>query len=341
MGWTVLYIAFGVVALWLLGEVLLQYKARLRWRLVAFFGFLGVVAGVLVSSVPLIAVGTVGFAVGQTFVTLSFRRGFATGWALGGKPGTSRRRREGGGFQEDFPHDGSEFEAPDERGGAYADERGYTEEIQTERQHQPADGYQEPYPTGYGGGYGDHPASAPASFVDSEPPPGVGDHPDAYPPTYTEPYSPAYAAHDDGSGYPQYSGYSEYSTYSAYSDPYTGGTSEYGTGHGTSAHGTDPLSDPLTDPLGAQPGAPPGHQAYPSSYASTTQWSGGQPYYHESISDGAWVPQQRDSGVVDDAYGYQQPGEQYPHQSHDPSGQGYSGQRYSYDEQHHWGRTES
>lgn len=47
MGWTVLYIAFGVVALWLLGEVLLQYKARLRWRVLAFCGFLGVVLGVL------------------------------------------------------------------------------------------------------------------------------------------------------------------------------------------------------------------------------------------------------------------------------------------------------
>ena len=46
MGWTVLYIAFGIVALWLLGEVLLQYKARLRWRLLAFVGFLGVVFGV-------------------------------------------------------------------------------------------------------------------------------------------------------------------------------------------------------------------------------------------------------------------------------------------------------
>ncbi|GFN03290.1 hypothetical protein Smic_18460 [Streptomyces microflavus] len=45
MGWTVLYIAFGLVALWLLGEVLLQYKARLRWRLLAFGGFLGVVMG--------------------------------------------------------------------------------------------------------------------------------------------------------------------------------------------------------------------------------------------------------------------------------------------------------
>ncbi|MGW4164570.1 hypothetical protein [Streptomyces sp. NPDC004788] len=93
MGWTVLYIAFGVVALWLLGEVLLQYKARLRWRLLAFGGFLGVVLGVLLPSVVVIVLGAVAFAVGQTYVTLSFRRGFSTGWALGGRPGASRRRR--------------------------------------------------------------------------------------------------------------------------------------------------------------------------------------------------------------------------------------------------------
>ena len=93
MGWTVLYIAFGFVALWLLGEVLLQYKARLRWRLLAFTGFVGVVFGVLMSSVFVIAVGAVAFAVGQTYVTLSFRRGFSTGWAIGGRPGASRRRR--------------------------------------------------------------------------------------------------------------------------------------------------------------------------------------------------------------------------------------------------------
>ena len=93
MGWTVLYIAFGLVALWLLGEVLLQYKARLRWRLLAFAGFLGVVLGVVIPSVIVIALGAIAFAVGQTNVTLSFRRGFSTGWALGGKPGESRRRR--------------------------------------------------------------------------------------------------------------------------------------------------------------------------------------------------------------------------------------------------------
>ncbi|WP_040907415.1 hypothetical protein [Streptomyces griseoflavus] len=82
MGWTVLYIAFGIVALWLLGEVLLQYKARLRWRLLAFAGFLGVVLGVLIPSVPVIGLGAAAFAIGQTYVTLSFRRGFAAGWAV-------------------------------------------------------------------------------------------------------------------------------------------------------------------------------------------------------------------------------------------------------------------
>ncbi|MFD5422958.1 hypothetical protein ACFWJT_33700, partial [Streptomyces sp. NPDC127069] len=105
MGMTVLYIAFAFVALWLLAEVLMQYKARLRWRLLAFAGFLGVVAGVILPSVLVIAVGATAFAVGQTLVTLSFRKGFVAGWALrkgkGGEPvrqeAQSRRRRGGGG----------------------------------------------------------------------------------------------------------------------------------------------------------------------------------------------------------------------------------------------------
>ncbi|MEU1627235.1 hypothetical protein ABZ746_18300 [Streptomyces sp. NPDC020096] len=97
MGYTVLYIAFGVVALWLLGEVLLQYKARLRWRVLAFAGFCGVVLGVVLPSVIVICLGAAMFATGQTFVTLSYRRGFSTGWAIGGRPGSSRRRRAGRG----------------------------------------------------------------------------------------------------------------------------------------------------------------------------------------------------------------------------------------------------
>ncbi|QFQ96632.1 hypothetical protein F9278_10825 [Streptomyces phaeolivaceus] len=95
MGWTVLYIAFGVVALWLLGEVLLQYKARLRWRLLAFAGFLVVVLGVLIPNVIVIALGAIGFAIGQTYVTLSFRRGFEAGWAV--RPRSAEGDGEGGG----------------------------------------------------------------------------------------------------------------------------------------------------------------------------------------------------------------------------------------------------
>ncbi|SEN69741.1 hypothetical protein [Actinacidiphila rubida] len=95
MGYSLLYVAFGIVALWLLGEVLLQYKARLRWRVLAFTGFLGVVAGVYERQVLLIVLGAAAFGTGQTFVTLSYKRGFSTGWALGGRPGASRRRRAG------------------------------------------------------------------------------------------------------------------------------------------------------------------------------------------------------------------------------------------------------
>src|SRR5882757_9383351 len=95
MGYSVLYIAFGIVALWLLGEVLLQYKARLRWRLLAFAGFMGVVGGVALREVVIILLGAIAFGTGQTFVTLSYKRGFSTGWALGGRPGSSRRRKGG------------------------------------------------------------------------------------------------------------------------------------------------------------------------------------------------------------------------------------------------------
>ncbi|GCD38336.1 hypothetical protein OEIGOIKO_06149 [Streptomyces chrestomyceticus JCM 4735] len=96
MGWVVLYIAFGCVALWLLSEVLLQYKARLRWRLLAFTGFLGVVVGVVIPSVIVIAAGAIAFAVGQTYVTLSFRSGFQSGWALRGKRGDGGKRGDSG-----------------------------------------------------------------------------------------------------------------------------------------------------------------------------------------------------------------------------------------------------
>ncbi|RSS98707.1 hypothetical protein EF905_36300, partial [Streptomyces sp. WAC05374] len=126
MGWTVLYIAFGIVALWLLGEVLLQYKARLRYRLLAFGGFLGVVVGVLIPSVIVIGVGAAAFAIGQTYVTLSFRRGFAEGWAVSrpGTEGTPTKRRRGKGEHQDPSLEVSGLEAADGGPDVYGQDAG-------------------------------------------------------------------------------------------------------------------------------------------------------------------------------------------------------------------------
>src|SRR6187551_489524 len=121
MGWTVLYIAFGVVALWLLGEVLLQYKARLRWRLLAFVGFLGVVLGVLIPSVVVIGLGAAAFAVGQTYVTLSFRRGFASGWAVS-RSGLGSKRGRGEPEQQEPVLEVSD---PEQGEGGYGDTGSY------------------------------------------------------------------------------------------------------------------------------------------------------------------------------------------------------------------------
>ncbi|MEU7030209.1 hypothetical protein AB0A60_26445 [Streptomyces sp. NPDC046275] len=214
MGWTVLYIAFGVVALWLLGEVLLQYKARLRWRLLAFAGFLGVVIGVLIPSTVVIVIGAGVFAVGQTYVTLSFRRGFSTGWALGGNPGASRRRRSAKAAERktgptlevtDLSYDEGHDQDPEDRGqGGYGDPAGHAAD--------PAAVYEpEPMPedTGQYGVYG-------TSYDQQQP--------------YADPYAAPYAA-----GYDQQQPVYDYGTgdqqsYAAYSDPYIGGQQYAATG---------------------------------------------------------------------------------------------------------------
>ncbi|WP_052707085.1 hypothetical protein [Streptomyces rubellomurinus] len=82
IGYLLLYVALAVVALWLVAEVLLQNRAPLHWRLLALAGFLGVAAGMTLGSVVVIGAGAVLFAVGQTFVTLSVKRGYQAGWSL-------------------------------------------------------------------------------------------------------------------------------------------------------------------------------------------------------------------------------------------------------------------
>ncbi|MGW1723688.1 SCO2102 family sporulation regulator [Streptomyces sp. NPDC002306] len=312
MGWTVLYIAFGIVALWLLGEVLLQYKARLRWRLLAFGGFLLVVVGVLIPSVIVIGLGAAAFAVGQTYVTLSFRRGFAAGWAVS-RPdadaeGAGNKRRRGRADRHDPALEVSDLE-PAEGGyadedrdeGRYAEDRpAYRQDEEYDRDDVFTPGHQgdpaaaettsvyEPQPlpddTGSYGVYGDNSFAA-----------GTADPSYAATGQPQDQYATAAQGADQTYGYDGYSGYQQqygYDTtgqqqYAAYSDPYIG-TQTYGGG------------------------------SYDAGYdGQYTQQGYGQDQYGnatyggETPAGGVWVPQQRS----DDSYGGELPPEQqYPYQ---------------------------
>jgi hypothetical protein len=300
MGWAVLYIAFGAVAIWLLAEVLLQYKARLRWRLLAFAGFATVVLGVVaLSSVVVITLGAVAFAVGQTFVTLSYRRGFSTGWALGGMPGSSRRRRDGGdGLQGDeadpvLEVSGVEEERP---GGGHGE----------------AEYVQDPYDTS---AY-DPPAYHPQPMPDDTGEYGIYDRDDDRsvfaPAAHADPAGDSYGGLGGEEAYGYDHGREDQHQYAAYSDPYIGyDAGQYpGTGYdGLAAGGYGEQQDYGNQSYAGQDygGQVYGGQSY-----------GGQPGYGDggygaSRSDsygGAWVPQQRESGqqpVPEQSYPYQDP----------------------------------
>ncbi|MFB7331792.1 hypothetical protein FNH09_20665 [Streptomyces adustus] len=326
MGWTVLYIAFGIVALWLLGEVLLQYKARLRWRLLAFGGFLGVVLGVLIPSVIVIGLGAAAFAVGQTYVTLSFRRGFAAGWAVkrpdeddegvGAVAGFARRRgraeedsdlEDSGqdahtdGYDDGDRADDTAAYAPEK--AAYLQDDGYERDdvFTADRSGEPAaaesTAVYEPQPmpddTGSYGVYGNNSYAANGQPQDQ--------------------YATAAQGADQSYSYDGYSGYQQYGydttgqqqQYAAYSDPY-GGTQTYGDGtsYDTSGYGNQY-----------------GQQNY-----GQDQYAG---YGGETPAGGVWVPQQRST---DGQYGgeHDQGQQQYPYQG---DGQ-QQGNGNGYDEQY-------
>ncbi|UXY19316.1 DUF677 domain-containing protein [Streptomyces cynarae] len=311
MGWTVLYIAFGIVALWLLGEVLLQYKARLRWRLLAFVGFLGVVFGVLIQSVVVIGLGAAAFAVGQTYVTLSFRRGFAAGWAVGNRPregsGTgSKRRRAEKARQEAAEDTDVEPTAATTTmpAGTYRQDDAYDEEDHDDVFSRPgappaetaaeATAVYEPQPlpeeTGSYGIYAD------ATY-------GTAGQPHEQQPQEQQAY-----AYDGYSGYGQqqhygYEGGQE--QYGGYSDPYQG-TGTYGGGSYDTTYG--------------------GQQQYGQQAYGQDQYATGT--YGETPPGGVWVPQQR---TTDEALGGELPPEQpYPYQDNGtPHGNGYD-ERYRF-----------
>lgn len=314
MGWAVLYIAFGVVALWLLGEVLLQYKARLRWRLLAFVGFLGVVLGVLIPSVLVIALGAVGFAVGQTYVTLSFRRGFEAGWAVrprsadgevegdrGAKSGKKRRRGEperqeptlevsdlqsaAGGADGTYRQDGAPFDA-DRDDDVFVRPQSSPSAAETTTVYSP-----EPLPddTSSYGVYGDDTAYAGAP----QPQQSQQSQDEAF----------AYYGYDQQSyGYD-----AAQQQYSAYSDPYVGtqtyDTSSYDPSYGQQSYGQQ-------------------------GYGQDQYGNGG---YGDTPPGGVWVPQQRNTDDSFDAFGNGLPPEQsYPQEQNGNAGQGYDEQQYRF-----------
>ncbi|GHD26978.1 hypothetical protein GCM10010313_66570 [Streptomyces violarus] len=312
MGWAVLYIAFGIVALWLLGEVLLQYKARLRWRLLAFAGFLGVVVGVLIPSVVVIGLGAAAFAVGQTYVTLSFRSGFAAGWAMNAPMlGGSKRRRGERGRQEPT----LEVSGMEAAGGGYGDEGGdYRRDAASYGQgddYDRDDVFTPARPV--------HPTAAETTAVyEPQPIPDDTGSYGVYGDTGYHQGSPhdQYAATAQGtdqsytydySGYGQQQGYdaTDQQQYAAYSDPYIGnptyGGTSYDTGYGDQQY------------YGQQQGY--GQDQYAGTYGG------------ESPPGGVWVPQQRT-----DEYGQELPPEQpYPYQD---QGNGQQTQGNGFDEQY-------
>ncbi|MGW7240289.1 SCO2102 family sporulation regulator [Streptomyces sp. NPDC054804] len=322
MGWTVLYVAFGIVALWLLGEVLLQYKARLRWRLLAFVGFLGVVFGVLIPSVIVIGLGAIAFAVGQTYVTLSFRRGFESGWAVkrpgaDGEGGLLKGRR---GEPDEDP--GLEATDPDTADAAYADQ-------------------QTAYATGGNPAYGDDYDRDDVFSPGRAPEPTAAESTAVYEPQPMPDDTGSYGIYDD-SGYattgdPAYATAGQDQAYAAqgtdqnYAYDYSGyGQQQYGydaNGQQQYANYSDPYIGNQTYG-GAGYDQSYGTQQYDQQgYAQDQYGNGG---YGETPAGGVWVPQQR----ADETYGGELPQEQpYPYQG-DGQGQQQSQHGTGYDEQY-------
>ncbi|MGW3242512.1 hypothetical protein [Streptomyces sp. NPDC001070] len=321
MAYTVLYIAFGVVALWLLGEVLLQYKARLRWRLLAFAGFLGVVLGVSLPSVLVIVVGAVAFGAGQTFVTLSYRRGFVEGWALRSP-------------KEDADDEDSEEEAPPlprraggRRGrGAQRDEAAADGMTAYETPADGLTGYEDsgtgtPAGAGVGQSYDSYAAAGPAAAGPAGP--GMDS---------TQVYQPV-PMHEDSGEYPMYNGQPNYNQ-----EPYAGaGYENYGatTGYGD-WNGAQQQQQPAAasyDAYGQQQQQPGGwdqqaaYGTYGGGYQDPYQQNQGtQQYGYDTPAGGVWVPQQggeqqpyipQQQNTYDQQQGQQQ-GQQGQYDPYDP-----------------------
>ncbi|QMU68551.1 hypothetical protein [Streptacidiphilus sp. P02-A3a] len=220
IGLALLYAAFAVVALWLLGELLLQHRAPAHWRGLALLGFLALVAGVHQGSAVIVGGGVLAFGAGQGLVTRSVKRGEGPHWSLRGRdgalPGPLGRVPL---LDRVFPAaerpepDGS---APAERVGAIGSVEDAPEPVLAGPgaepelelvESQPHEG-QQPYaaqahdgrPQGAeqaGGPYGrPYPAEYPQAYAQqyAEPYPQPFPQPEGYPAeAYPQPYAPEYA----------------------------------------------------------------------------------------------------------------------------------------------------
>jgi hypothetical protein len=332
MGLTVLYLAFGVVALWLLGEVLLQYKARLRFRLLAFVGFLGVVLGVLMHSVVVIGLGAAAFTVGQTYVTLSFRQGFAQGWAINGrsapaKPSKRRRGEPEDPENEDLSAEESGLDGVEEAAYRRDDQYSAEDDVftpapsdrflppeQAEPTAAESTSVYEPQPlpedTGSYGVYNGAAYADASQAQDQQAYATTGQSQDqqAY---ATAQDQQAYAAGAQGQqayGYDGYTGYDQQQygydnsqqQYAAYSDPYIGQQTYTGASYDNTAYNG-------------------GEQQYTQQQQTYGQDQyGNGTYGGETPAGGVWVPQQR----TDEQYGAEVPPEQqqYPYQGNGNAG---------------------
>ncbi|MEU4169751.1 hypothetical protein AB0F46_23090 [Streptomyces sp. NPDC026665] len=332
MGLTVLYLAFGIVALWLLGEVLLQYKARLRFRLLAFVGFLGVVLGVLMHSVVVIGLGAAAFTVGQTYVTLSFRQGFAQGWAINGpgvegKAGKLSKRRRGEPEDADEAEEDPELDeveaAAYRREDQYADEDDVFTPAPSDRFAPPEQAeptaaettsVYEPQPLPEDtGSYGVYDSGAYAAATDQSYA-GASQDQQAY---ATGQNQQAYATGQNQQAY-AYDGYTGYDQqqqygygqqqYAGYTDPYTGQQAYPNGTYDQSAYNN-----------GGDQGYAQQQNYGQDQYATGT-------YGGETPAGGVWVPQQRT-----DEYGGELPPEQqqYPYQGNGNGNTGYD-EQYRY-----------
>ncbi|MBF9071008.1 hypothetical protein [Streptacidiphilus fuscans] len=185
VGLTALYAAFAVVALWLVGELLLQRRAPLPWRGVALLGFLALVGGVVAGSLPLIGAGVLGFGAGQFLASRAVKAGGGPYWVLvqPEQVPVVGRLFGGGGAGGDA---GAEFSQP-----VVVGEVGPIEDV-------------EPLPSGEPGVPGGEPVVATAedsvyfgpgdeqyAYAPEQPVP-YGE----YAPEYTPEYAPAYAQYD-------------------------------------------------------------------------------------------------------------------------------------------------